>query len=508
MVPSHPDTGNSILVMRMPEPPEQSAIDQIGELVRAMIGKWYIVLLTVILTIVPILLYIWTTTPLFRSNVDILIDPRQRQTVESEVTPTGLGTSAAGADTLLLESQIEVLRSRRLTDALIAAEDLTNDPEFAGGSSAPWVEFVKTMVKAVIYGPQDALWQKTSPYDRAVNKLGKRMDVERQRNTYVIGVTVRTSDPEKSARLANRVAEIYIDQTNNSASDTTTEVADVLASKLNDLRLAANRDAAAVEAYRQDNSLIDAGTTLLVEQQLNDLNRELSQARADVQSTLALKNQIQAAIAAGRGSELRLPEIGESAVMSRLQTLLAEIDGQEADLEAVYMASHPALIRQRERKAAVLGSIRQESERILRRFDVAYRTAVEKAGSLEAEVATLEGRMADTNAKSVQLRELEREAASSREVYESFLRRSKEAREQIDIPSSTAQVISPARAASRPSDPPVLALLAGGLAFGLSLGLLLAFLTYALSRRPRHTADIEGRLVGVEPTRMVEWRTL
>ena len=71
--------------------------------------RLHIVAFVAALTVGGVLGYIWTTTPLYDASVEILIDPRQRQTVESEITPTGLGSSAAGADTLLLESQVEVL---------------------------------------------------------------------------------------------------------------------------------------------------------------------------------------------------------------------------------------------------------------------------------------------------------------------------------------------------------------------------------------------------------------
>jgi uncharacterized protein involved in exopolysaccharide biosynthesis len=436
-----------------------------------------------------VVLYIWITTPLYSSRVDILIDPRQPQTVESEIIPTRLGSTAAGTDTLLLESQVEVLWSQKVTDALIRSENLTADPEFAGTESFLPVDLLKTMVKMVIYGPQQSLWQKTSAYDQTVRTLRKRMDVERQKNTYVIGITMRSSDSKKAARLANRIAEIYISEVNSAASTTTRETATVLTSKLKELRQTVNRAEAAVETYKTKNNLIIVGKganeALLVEQQLSDLNRALSQTRTELQSALARRNQLRAAIAAGNGSALRLSEIGETTVISKLQSVLAGIESQEADLKSVYMDAHPTLKRVRERKASLMASLRQESARILEGRNVAYKTALEKSSSLQADVDRLESQMAASNSARVQLRELEREAETSQTVYKSFLRRSKEAWEQVNIPNSTAQIISAAYAASRPSHPMVFLLLAGGLAFGLVLGVIMAFLNHVLAERPK-----------------------
>ncbi len=480
-----PDPNQNVAQRQVPLHGSASIGDEIREIFSVLIRKLNVIALVTCVTLGLVVMYIWTTTPLFNARVEILIDPRQRQTVESEIAPTGLGSSAAGADTLLLESQVEVLRSQKVADALIRKENLTADPEFAGSVSTGLIAFLKGLIKTVAYGPQTSLWQRQSPYDKALTTLRKRMEVERQRNTYVIGVSVKSSSSEKAAHLANRVAAIYISEVNGAASSTTTEAATILTSKLEELQKSATRAALAVEAYKEKNSLINTNETLVVEQQLNDLNRELSQSRTELQTALARRNQLRASLTNGGGSALRFSEIGQSTVMSQLQTRLAEIDSQEADLRSIYLNSHPTLKRLQERKVALKSSMRQEHARILNRLDVAYKTALEKSNSLKAAVSTLEAQMAASNSDSVQLRELERMAKTSRTLYETFLRRSKEAWEQVDIPNSTARIISPAFAASRPSEPRVFLLLASGGAFGLILGIISAFLHNVLTGRPR-----------------------
>jgi uncharacterized protein involved in exopolysaccharide biosynthesis len=462
---------------------ERPISDDIRDFVVAIGRNFRIGLVTLFATLALVILYIWLTTPLYSSKVEILIDPRQRQTVDGEVTPTGLGTSAAGADTLLLESQVEVLRSQRVIDALIEAENLIEDPEFSGSSGSGPIEVVKYVAKMVIYGPQQELWHSTSAYDRTVTKLHKRLDVDRLRNTYVITVTMKSSDAEKAARIANRLAEIYIAEVNKASASSTEQVATILSSKLDELRTIAQVDAEAVEQYRRENGLIDANSTLVVEQQLADLNRELSKARADVQSASAQRNQFRVAFETGSNAGVQSSDFGDSAVMSELQSRLAEIDSEEAELAAVYLDSHPSVRRARERKTALLTSIRREYGRILERLEVIFQAAKEREESLQREVGNLEAMMANSNASTVRLRDLQREAESSRRVYETFLQRSKEAQEQIDLPSSTARIISVAYPASKPGHPAVPLLLAGGIGAGLSLGVLAALLASLFGRR-------------------------
>ena len=454
--------------------------------VLAVLRRWYVALIVAALVVVGGLAYIWQATTLYSSSVEILIDPRRRQTVESEVTPSGLGTSAAGADTLLLESQVELLRSHNILDTLIRTENLNADPQWAGEPSGN--NWLKNAVKTVVYGPGSDLSRSMSPYDRTVRTLRERIDVERKRNTYVIAIDVRSEEAEGAAKLANRLAEIYVADVNKAGSVATEGAATALASRLAALREAVGEAEEEVESYRRDNNLIDTNKTLVVEQQLNDLNRELARARLDLQTAQARRNQFQAVVTAPDGAVSPGADLGESPVVSGLQTRLAELESNLAELALVYQDRHPRLKRLRERRDALKASLTREFTRISSRLDVAYRTAFERATELEKEVELLKEEMAGSNQSGVQLRELEREAASVQAVYESFLRRSKEAREQVDIPQSTARIISRAYPASRPSHPPALLVLLGSIGLGGASGVLAALLSYLVVPGARNAA--------------------
>ena len=483
---------------------EYDVVAEIRNILGALARRWKTALLVALAVILAGIAYLWLATTLYSSSVEILIDPRQRQTVESEVTPSGLGTSAAGADTLLLESQVELLNSHNTFDALIRSENLDSDPEFAGSPSI--IRDISTAVKSVLYGPTNPLAKPLSPYDRTLRKLRERIDIGRKRNTYVISITVRAEEAEKAANLANKLAAIYVSDVNEAGSTSTREAATALTSRLEALRASVDKAARAVAEYKKKNNLIDTNSTLVVEQQLSDLNRELSRARLDLQTAQARRNQFRAAVrpaasadgttpATGEGASAAdaatavatVSDIGESTVVSSLQTRLADIESQLADLALVYQDRHPRLRRLRQRRDALQTSLNREFGRVSGRLDLAYRTALEKAEALEKDVKRLEERVALSNESSVQLRELEREAASVQAVYESFLRRSKQANEQVDIPQSTARIISFAYPGSRPSHPRAILVLLGSIGLGgvLGVGTALAAETFGGRKAPK-----------------------
>ncbi|TIX79634.1 MAG: succinoglycan biosynthesis protein exop, partial [Mesorhizobium sp.] len=120
---------------------------------------------------------------------------------------------------------------------------------------------------------------------------------------------------------------------------------------------------------------------------------------------------------------------------------------------------------------------------------------------LASRLAQLKVRSGDVNSDLVTLRELEREAAAKRSVYEQYLLRAKETGEQKDINTANINVISRAFAPLEPNGPSravtVLAGLLAGLASGVGLGAMrgaYASLRDTANSRPRRRTD-ERRFV-------------
>lgn len=432
------------------------------------------------LAVVLAILYVWITPPLYSATAELLIDPRQKRTLENEVSPTGLGSSAAGADTLLLDSQIAVMESQAVIGRLIREQDLSEDPEFVSSDQSSFFGVIKTVLKGAVYGPRLEHWSSISGFDRANTTLRKYLRIERERNTYVIAITMLSESPDKAAQIANKIADIYIEESNTAAAASTLEAAQSLKSRLDELSSNVRIAARKVEDYRRANDLIGTQNVLVVEQQLADLNQQLSQSQGREKEALATLNQVKAAGALGFAELGSIAGVPQSQVLAQLQTSYANVESTEAALAVSLMPNHPRLIELNERKKALQASMTAEYQRIVARLQVEYETAVENTQSLSAEVGRLQAQMALSNENSVELQELQREADASQAVYQSFLTRSKEASEQIGIPNSTARKISEAYPATRPSFPVVKLLLPAAAVLGIMLGVFTVWMRYLL----------------------------
>ena len=115
-----------------------------------------------------------------------------------------------------------------------------------------------------------------------------------------------------------------------------------------------------------------------------------------------------------------------------------------------------------------------ELRRIASSLQVDLKRAVQLEQDLASRLAQSKVRSGDVNSDLVTMRELEREAAAKRSVYEQYLLRAKETGEQKDINTANINVISTAFAPLEANGPSravmVLAGLLGGLASGVGLG--------------------------------------
>ena len=93
---------------------------------------------------------------------------------------------------------------------------------------------------------------------------------------------------------------------------------------------------------------------------------------------------------------------------------------------------------------SALNAISQEIKRIVQTSQENYRRARARQSDLQAQVNELKASAVTDSAAKVKLRELGREVQANRQIYESFLLRSRETGEQENIRSKSARVISEA----------------------------------------------------------------
>jgi uncharacterized protein involved in exopolysaccharide biosynthesis len=132
--------------------------------------------------------------------------------------------------------------------------------------------------------------------------------------------------------------------------------------------------------------------------------------------------------------------------------------------------------------------ITTEQGRIEKSSRAQYERALADERQITDNVERLKAETLATGRASIRLRELERDLEASRSIYAAYLVRAQETREQANIDTTSARIISRALPASERSWPLLGLLLFGALCAGLGLGIASAFVAEYLSPS-LHTAN-------------------
>jgi uncharacterized protein involved in exopolysaccharide biosynthesis len=408
-----------------------------------------------------------STPKKYEALTEILVDPRDLQLVERDVTGPGLPSDTALA---VVENQVRVMTSGSVLNEVVDKLNLENDPEFNGRAGGGLgignlVADLRSLLSRRDAGPDDARRRSIT-----INHLADALSVERGGKTFVVAVGVKTEDPEKSALIANTMADVFLQTYGKIQADTAGRATDELTSRLDELRSGVEDAERKVETFKAEHDLVDAQGKLITDDEILKLNEQLSVARA---RTLELNAKAASSKGVNVDSAVTgtLPEELTSNVMIELRAQYAALR-QEANKLAVRLGPrHPERLAIEAQIDGERSQIAAEIRRIVSSTQTELKRAVQLEQELSARLAQLKVRQGSVSADQVTLRELEREAAAKRAVYEAFLLRAKQTGEQKDINTANISVISKAYPPLDPTGPSRSMIALTGLFLGMFAGI-------------------------------------
>jgi uncharacterized protein involved in exopolysaccharide biosynthesis/Mrp family chromosome partitioning ATPase len=424
--------------------------------------------------------------PKYVSTAQLFIDPRDLRVLQNEVSPNVTGGDPTSI-TSYLESQARIIASDSIKTPVVQSLGLDKDPEFGG-------EAPRSGLSQLLWGwlpGRGAPSRDGLVYALAV--LDKNVTVRRGERTFVIDISVTAREADKAARIANALAETYLENQATVRADAAQRATNALTARLEELRNRLRTAEDKTERYKEANNIVGVGAgRSMTDEQLTLNNAQLVAARTRLTEARAKYDQIIAARSAGIEAGA-IPEAVASQTMTALRAQLGATLAREADLLASLGARHPALAAVQAQTRDARRQIADELSRISRSAKVELDRAIEAERQLSLRVERLTATQYAAGRASVELRELEREVESSRVVYDAFLRRARETGELAGIDTTNARVIGAAMPPLEKSgiSRRTLAVLGGiaGGGVGVALALGLALFGTLPRPAPRRTAE-------------------
>ena len=442
----------------------------VGEIWRFLKRRWKVVLGAALGCATMALTVCLLMRPAYTATSQVLLDPHRPHIFGQEsVAPD------SALDSSIVDSQISIITSTRLLAKVISKENLADDPEFAASAKAGWLRrlfalFRPARVQEAEQPSLDGIDPKQAP---VVLNLFNRIEVTRIAKSYVLSVSVSSRDPAKATRLANSLAETYVEDQIDVRAKSVQQAAAFFEDRLGSLRDQVRESERAVADFRRKHDLTTTtmdGKVTVGEQQLQNLNEQLALAATDTAEKLARYQQAARFKDVGSNVET-LPEVIRSPVIAQLRAQQADLLRRQSDLAATYGPAYPAIAQIHAQRGALDRAIAAEVHRLVATLRNDYEVAGAREAALRNSIAGLTDVSGGDNEIGVKLRELERTNLANKALFENFLNRAKLTQEQSSFEEPDARLISPALQPTLPTSPKTKLIVLVSALVGLILGL-------------------------------------
>ena len=385
-------------------------------------------------------------TPKYKSEARVLYEGRENIFLRPEAEKTVIDRGTI--DQEALASQVQLVLSRDLARQVIEKLNLAELPEF---NSVP-DGFSLMTIPRLLGLARDP--NSMSLEERLLGAYYERLNAYAVDKSRVIVIEFQSADPELAARAANTVAERYLVLQQVARQDQARSAGQWLSGEIEKLRTKVSEAEGKVEDFRgKSNIFVGTNNTSLSSQQLSELNSQVSAARAQKADAETRARLISDQLRSGQ--PLESADVTNSELLRRLAEQRVTLRAQLAEQSSTLLPQHPRIKELRAQIADLDQQIRTEGERLVRSLENDAKVAGARVDTLNASLDQLKRQAVSTSDQDVQLRALEREAKSQRDLFESYLAKFREAtaRDSIAAAPADARVISRAMVSNLPHSP-------------------------------------------------------
>jgi polysaccharide biosynthesis transport protein len=441
-------------------------------------------------------------TPKYTATSRIEISREQKKVTNVQ----GLESQDAGRDIEFFQTQYSLLEARSLAERVSRELRLNVNIAFF---KAHGVNPDSSLVFATKAGQSISATDRRKREKLAVDILLKYVLIKPIRGSALVDIIYTSASPQLSEQIVNSWAKQFIVQGMDRRFSSTSDARKFLESRLEDLRIRRETSERELVNYAEEKGIIAVGKSkgpdgkteterTLVSVDLEALNQALASAKIDriqAQSEMSQRSAKRAGL-----------EVFNNAAGTALRQRRAEVAAEYAKLMVQFEPGYPAARALAEQLKALDGSIVQEEGR--NRSDLVkadaradsessarFRAAMQEERQLEAQLDAKKNQMRQQMRDSIQYNIYQREADTSRELYDGLVQRYKEIG-VAGVGTNNIAIVDIAKIPEKPSSPNLGFNMALALLAGLSLAAIATFALDQIDEGLRDPSQV-NRMLGI-----------
>lgn len=448
--------------------------------------QWAIMAFALVLTLLAGVIA-FVSTPIYEAKTTLLIETNKQKVVSIEDVYGGVGASRE-----YFQTQVEVIKSREVALKTIIKLKLFDNAEY--DPRAP-KKGIAALIDQIGFASEEAPteWTDQTLAEAILPAFQKDLSIEPIRLSQLVVVRFTSPDAALAARVTNTLAKTYIENDLTARYEMTQTASNWLQDQLSGLKEKLTESETALQRFREKQGLVNikdaaqSGAGFQIEQ-LQSRLIEARTRRAEIESTYKTVKDASPTDLASQPAVLVNIQVADA------KRAFTDASRKLADAAQRYGREHPKYLQADSDAKAASDNLQRQIELVVGGITVEYERARNTEKTLESALNSARGSVVNINRKEFELGIYEREVESNRQIYDMFMKRSKETTVGGDLQTVVARVIDSAVAANKPIKPKKALIIAAALAIGLILGAVLALLLEMLDNTFKTTEDVESRL--------------
>jgi capsular exopolysaccharide synthesis family protein len=459
--------------------------NELRQIFRVLYQRRWLAIAVCLLTIVMAGAYVYFATPVYEARVKLLIQPESPNVTSFKDV---IEEDAAKLD--YYQTQLGILRSRTMARRTLDALDLWQHPEIGGPERPSLMSRLRSFGRRSANAADDPAAAQSAAIDRFLGML----TIQYRPDARLLDIGFRSPDRDLVAKLADGFAQNYIKYNLESKLQAAKDAADWLNVRLAEQRKQVETSELALQHYRERNADVSLSERQnITVERLAEMSNAATRARMERLQAEAEYAQLKAVQDDPASLESRATVLATSAV-PQLRAELATLQREQATLAVRVGPRHPDMMRLQAAIDRVNGQIRAEVGRLAETLNDRVAVARAKERSLADALEGQKRQALDLNRKTIEYSVLQREATSSRQVFESLLQRANETQVASEMNVTNVRIVDRAETPRSAVWPPRLIILVLGLLAGLPMGAGAALAAEYLDDRIKTPDDLRTKL--------------
>ena len=320
--------------------------------------------------------------------------------------------------------------------------------------------------------------------DWLADLLLKKLDIVPAKESSVLNVTFKASDPQFAAAVANAFADEYMKLNVQLKVEPMKKDTSYFNAQLKLLRDNLEVAQSKLSKYQQEHGIVSVDNRLDVESmRLNDLSAQLVAAQSQ-----AMEASSRQSVAHGSGSAS--PDVTASPVVQNLRINLAQQESKLAELGQRLGRNHPQYQSAAAEVARMRASLNEQSALVATSVSNNANVFAQREAALRSALAEQKAKVLQLNRQRDEMNVLNKDVESAQRAFDNASQRSSQTRIEGGSDQSDVSVLNPAVAPIEPSGPRVVLNTVLSLLLGSMLGIGIAMLSEMFDRRVRSESDL------------------